>query len=80
MASEEMKKINEEEAENVSGGGANGQFWSDGAATYYRIATRDTLSEIAMKFGTTPLAIQKLNPGVIKNIDLIRVGDVIRIR
>ena len=31
-------------------------------------------------FGTSPYAIQQLNPGKIKNIDVIRAGDVIRVR
>ncbi len=49
-------------------------------ATYYRIAPNDFLGNIAQLFGTTPYAIQQLNPGVIKNIDVIRAGDVIRVR
>jgi LysM repeat protein len=71
--------LNDNALNGVSGGGANGQYWSDGSATYYRIAPRDTLSEIALKFGTNIYAIQRLNPTVIKNVDLIRVGDVIRV-
>ena len=34
----------------------------------------------AQMFGTSPYAIQQLNPGKIKNIDVIRAGDVIRVR
>ena len=87
--SDEMKALNNQEAENVSGGAAhaNGQYWSDGGATYYRIAPNDYLGNIAQMFGTSPYAIQQLNPaiqqlnpGKIKNIDVIRAGDVIRVR
>ena len=74
--------INDQQAANVSGGAAhaNGQYWTDGGATYYRIAPNDFLGNIAQMFGTTPSAIQALNPGVIKSIDVIRAGDVIRVR
>ena len=80
--SDEVKVLNDQEAENVAGGAAhaNGQSWSDGGATYYRIAPNDYLGNIAQMFGTTPYAIQALNPGVIKKIDVIRAGDVIRVR
>ena len=80
--SDEVKVLNDQEAEKVSSGAAhaNGQYWSDGGATYYRIAPNDFLGNIAQLFGTTPYAIQQLNPGVIKNIDVIRAGDVIRVR
>ena len=80
--SDEMKVLNDQEVENVSGGvaHANGQEWSEGGATYYRIAPGDYLGSIAARFGTNAYAIQRLNPGVIKNIDAIRAGDVIRVR
>ena len=38
------------------------------------------LPNIAAMFGTSPYAIQQLNPDKIKNIDVIRTGDVIRVR
>ena len=77
-----MAILNDNQLNAVSGGAAhaNGQYWSDGGATYYRIAPNDFLGNIALLFGTTPYAIQQLNPGVIKNIDVIRAGDVIRVR
>ena len=77
-----MNIINDNQAANVTGGAAhaNGQYWSEGGATYYRIAPNDYLGNIAQLFGTTPYAIQQLNPGKIKNIDVIRAGDVIRVR
>ena len=77
-----MAILNDDQLDAVSGGAAhaNGQYWSDGGATYYRIAPNDYLGNIAQMFGTTPYAIQALNPGVIKKIDVIRAGDVIRVR
>ena len=77
-----MAIMNDNQMNAVSGGAAhaNGQYWSDGGATYYRIAPNDYLGNIAQLFGTTPYAIQQLNPGVIKNINVIRAGDVIRVR
>ena len=80
--SDEVRILNEQEASAISGGAAhaNGQYWSDGGATYYRIAPNDYLGNIAQMFGTSPYAIQQLNPGKIKNIDVIRAGDVIRVR
>jgi len=74
--------INDKQLNAVSGGAAhaNGQYWTEGGATYYRIAPNDFLGNIAALFGTSPYAIQQLNPGKIKNIDVIRAGDVIRVR
>ena len=74
--------INDQQAGNIIGGAAhaNGQYWTEGGATYYRIAPNDYLGNIAAMFGTSPYAIQQLNPDKIKNIDVIRAGDVIRVR
>ncbi len=77
--SDEIKTLNEQEAENVSGGGANGNFWQEGSAIYYRIAPRDTLSEIALRAQVPMSQILALNPS-IKNPDKISAGAVIRIR
>ena len=77
--SEEKKVLNDQEAEGVSGGGANGNFWQDGAAIYYRIAFRDTLSEIAQRAQVPMSQILALNPS-IKNPDVISAGAVIRIK
>lgn len=77
--SDEMKVLNEQEAANVTGGGANGNFWQDGAAIYYRIAFNDTLSEIALRAQVPMSQILALNPS-IKNPDRISAGSVIRIR
>ncbi len=77
--SDEMKVLNEQEAENVSGGGANGNFWQDGAAIYYRVVGGDTLSEIAWRAQVPMNQVLQLNPN-IKNPDKIKVGDIIRIR
>ncbi len=70
-----MAILNDNQLGAVSGGAAHAN-----GATYYRIAPNDFLGNIAQLFGTTPYAIQQLNPGVIKNIDVIRAGDVIRVR
>ena len=74
--------INDQQAGNITGGAAHasGQYWTEGGATYYRIAPNDYLGNIAAMFGTSPYAIQQLNPDKIKNIDVIRAGDVIRVR
>ena len=79
MTNNEMKILNEQEVENVTGGGANGNFWQEGNVIYYRIAHRDTLSEIALRAQVPMNQILALNPS-IKNPDLIREGAVIRIR
>ena len=75
----EMKALNDQEVENVSGGGANGNFWQDGSAIYYRVVAGDTLSEIALRAQVPMAQILRLNPQ-IKNPDRISVGDIYRIR
>ncbi len=77
--SEDIKKIPDQEAEFAVGAGANGPYWWDGGCCYYRVVAGDTLSEIAWRFGTSVGAIMQLNPGVITNPDLIKVGWVLRI-
>ncbi len=72
--------IKENELNEVSGGGARGAEWTQGGMTFYRIAYGDTLSEIAMRFGTTCQAIQALNPTLIKDINKIGAGWEIRVR
>ncbi len=47
---------------------------------YYTVKAGDTLSAIARKYGTTVSAIQKLNPTLIKNVNLIYVGWKIRVK
>lgn len=49
-----------------------------GTVTDYTVKAGDTLTAIARKFGTTVEALLKANPQ-IKNPDLIRVGEVIKI-
>ncbi len=49
-----------------------------GTVTDYTVKAGDTLSGIAQKYGTTVAALLKANPQ-IKNPDLIRVGEVIKI-
>lgn len=79
MANDEMKVLNDQEVEEVTGGGANGVFWADGNVIYYRIAFNDTLSEIALRAQVPMSQILALNPS-IKNPDVISVGSIIRIR
>ena len=74
-----MNYMNDQQLNNVSGGGANGNFWQEGAAIYYRVVSGDTLSEIALRAQVPMSQILALNPA-LKNPDLIRVGQVLRIR
>ena len=74
-----MTNLNDQQVNNVSGGGANGNFWQEGAAIYYRVVSGDTLSEIALRAQVPMSQILALNPA-LKNPDLIRVGQVLRIR
>ncbi len=74
-----MNYMNDQQLNNVSGGGANGNFWQEGAAIYYRVVAGDTLSQIAQRAQVPMNQILALNPA-IKNPDLIRVGQVLRIR
>ena len=76
--SDVKKALSDQEVANVSGGGANGNFWSDGGAIYYRVVSGDTLSEIALRAQVPMSQIQALNG--IKNPDVIRVGQILRIR
>ncbi len=76
--SDEIKAFNDQEVDNVSGGGANGNFWSDGGAIYYRVVSGDILSDIAMRAQVPMGQIQALNG--IKNPDVIRAGQILRIR
>ena len=73
-----MNTINDQDMSKVAGGGANGNFWSDGGAIYYRVVSGDTLSEIALRAQVPMSQIQALNG--IKNPDVIRVGQILRIR
>ena len=74
-----MTNLNDQQLNNVSGGGANGNFWQEGAAIYYRVVAGDTLSQIAQRAQVPMNQILALNPA-LKNPDLIRVGQVLRIR
>lgn len=50
------------------------------AAVWYTVKSGDTLSAIARKYGTSVSAIQKLNPTLIKNVNLIITGWKIRVK
>lgn len=66
------KKMMDNELDNVSGGALlNNEF--------YVVEPGDTLSEIAVKFGTSVKKLLALNPR-ITNADLIYAGEAIRIR
>ena len=75
----DIKKINDEAINEVAGGTAQGEVWTDHGMVMYRVAYGDTLSEIAMRFNTTCEAIKALNPELIKDINMIRVDWVIRV-
>lgn len=47
---------------------------------YYTVKSGDTLSGIAKKYSTTVSVIQKLNPTLIKNVNLILTGWKIRVK
>ena len=79
MADIEKKALDNQELGDVAGGGAGGMFWENNGAIYYTIVNNDTLSEIAKRAQVPMQQILRLNPS-IKNPDLIRLGDVIRIR
>lgn len=79
MSEKEMKALDDQAVEDVTGGGANGYFWNEGGMIYYRIAAGDTLSEIALRAQVPLSQILAFNP-TIKNPDKISVGQVIRIR
>ena len=69
----ENKNMMDTELENVTGGAA---YYNN---NYYTVKNGDTLSGIAVKFGTTVNKLMSLNPH-IKNPNLIYAGDTIRIR
>lgn len=52
----------------------------ESAPVYYTAKSGDTLSWIAKKYDTTVPAIQKLNPTLIKNVNLILTGWKIRVK
>lgn len=47
---------------------------------FYKVAKGDTLSAIAKRYNTTVAAIQRLNPDLIKNVNLIKTGWTIRVK
>ena len=75
----ELKNINDGDLNEVAGGTAAGLHWTDGGCTFYRIASGDTLSDIAAKFHTDVPTIAALNPALIEDVNFIQVGWVIRV-
>lgn len=45
----------------------------------YKVVKGDTLSKIAQRFGTTASEIQKANSALIKNVNRLSVGWVLKI-
>ncbi len=70
--------LSDREVSGVSGG-LGGHFWSESGMIYYRVAPRDTLSEIALQAKVPLSQILTLNPEIV-NPDLIEIGWRIRIR
>ena len=50
------------------------------SAVFYTVKSGDTLSSIAQKYDTSVSAIQKLNPTLIKNVNLILTSWKIRVK
>ena len=69
---DENKMINEQELENVTGGGTTGSFVD------YKVVVGDNLTRLAKRFKTTIEAIMYYNP-IIKDRNFIRVGWVLLI-
>ena len=75
-----MAELSNEALNNITGGTAKGEAWSDDMGmTYYRVAAGDTLSDIAARFHTTVHTIAALNPALIEDINFIQVGWVLRV-
>ncbi len=83
MSDEVKTPINDEEVESVQGGYgswenfAKGTYIRNGNYVLYKIAPGDALSGIAIRFGVTPIEIQRWNPDKIKDINLIYAGQEI---
>lgn len=89
---DEMKKMNEEELDQVTGGRHGeiphwqntdykmGESFPADGYVFYRIKPGDTLGGIAQKYGVSVNQIQRLNPKTITNVNNIYAGDCIAIR
>ncbi|MDO4982085.1 MAG: LysM domain-containing protein [Eubacteriales bacterium] len=68
-----MDQLNEKELEQISGG-------NDTVSTFtYEVVPGDSLSAIAMRFGTTVATLMALNKDRITNPDVIKVGWKLRV-
>lgn len=65
--------VKDEELEEVSGGNWKNDFF------WYKIVPGDTLSGLALRFGTNVRKLMMLNSDKITNPDVIEVGWEIRI-
>ena len=79
MADIEKKVLNDQDVEEVAGGGASGTFYERNGAIYYTVCSKDTLSEIAWRAQVPMSQILAYNPS-IKNPDVISIGQVLRIK
>ncbi len=93
---EDIKELNEEEIEEVTGGkinttNPNGAHWqptniamgstfTKNGYLWYRIKVGDTLGQIAARFQTTTARLKANNPATIKNVNMVYAGDAIIIR
>ena len=68
-----MDQLNEKELEEISGGQNSQNTFT------YEVVPGDSLSVIAMRFGTTVATLMALNKDRITNPDIIKVGWKIRV-
>ena len=70
--SKKLAELTEEELAQVSGGNSGSTFT-------YEVVSGDSLSDIAMRFGTTVATLMALNKDLITNPDVIKVGWKLRV-
>ena len=68
-----LHELTEEELAQVSGGNNSGSTFT------YEVVSGDSLSAIAMRFGTTVATLMALNKDLITNPDVIKVGWKLRV-
>lgn len=72
-------KLSDQELAAVAGGAASDDLWLQNGHWLYCIKPGDTLSGIAVTYGTTVKKLMALNPDKITNPDFICSGWIIRI-
>ena len=68
-----MAELTEKELEQISGGNETGSTFT------YEVVPGDSLSVIAMRFGTTVATLMALNKDRITNPDIIKAGWKLRV-